>query len=227
MAYNFKNIGERIRKERKLLPNGKRKGVSQGELAQRLGYSADYRQIVAKWESGVEMPALDDALNLCNIFNCELGYLLCEPNYTCKDGRKTDIQKETQLSEDAVNSLLNICKYGPTATHSVLNLILESEKMWQFLAEGDQGTDRIEGVNLLWYIAQYLYAQEDTTMFLIRMDGESQYPHASAEISGANYVTHGKPLSALIDRANIETINDVLKKMRMEIKTDTKPTPTP
>ena len=42
-------------------------------------------------------------MELCNIFNCEIGYLLCE--YDCKTRAATDIVKETGLSEKSIDIL--------------------------------------------------------------------------------------------------------------------------
>lgn len=217
MTYNYEEIGNRIREERKKLHNKNGRSLSQGDLAEMLGYSGEYRQIVAKWESGKDIPTLDDALKLCSIFECELGYLLCEPNYALKDGRKTDIQKETGLSSRAVDSLIGICQYGPAATRRVLNLLLENELMWKFFTEGRPINDRIEGINLLWFIAQYLNSENDPSMFLVSL-GDTTYPNSKVEIFPENYVTHGKPLKALMDRAHLESINDALKKIKQNME---------
>ena len=64
------------------------------------------RQTIARWErgEGVEI-TLNMLLKLCNLFDCELGYLLCE--FDCKTRLKTDIQEETGLIEPAVKSLIS------------------------------------------------------------------------------------------------------------------------
>lgn len=101
MKYNLKAIGKRIKKERVAA------GLKiQGQLAEKLGYSIYSRQVVGNWENGKTMPCLNDMLSMCEIFNCELGYLLCE--YDCKTRKATDIQQTTGLSENAIKSLSNI-----------------------------------------------------------------------------------------------------------------------
>lgn len=102
MKYNFKAIGLRIRAERK-----KAGFKSQDDLIDCLrdkyGYSIS-RNTLSAMESGktnhydVELLA-----DLCELFDCEMGYLLCE--YECKTGRNTDIAAATGLSEEAIKKI--------------------------------------------------------------------------------------------------------------------------
>ena len=91
-------IGNRIRHERK-----KVLGISQGALAEELNRQRD---IISKWENGYSLPDLTDLLGMCELFNCEVGYLLCEEGYENKTRKVTDICKSTGLSEEAVNLLI-------------------------------------------------------------------------------------------------------------------------
>ena len=93
--YNWNEIGERIRFERK------KKNMSMDALAESIGTS---RQTIARWErgEGVEV-TLNMLLRLCNIFECDIGYLLCE--YDCKTRVITDLQEETGLSVLAATNL--------------------------------------------------------------------------------------------------------------------------
>ena len=77
MKYDKQAIGKRIKEER--IAAGFK---TQGQFAEKMNYSFGSRQTVARWESGKVLPCLDDLLKMCEIFNCELGYLLCE--YDCK-----------------------------------------------------------------------------------------------------------------------------------------------
>lgn len=103
MDYNIKAIGERIKQERKATK------LSQQELLEKVGYSRDSRQAIRDWELGLLMPDLTIMLKLCNIFNCDLGYLLCE--YDCKTRAVTDICYELGLSEKAVVNLIHMSSY--------------------------------------------------------------------------------------------------------------------
>lgn len=102
MNYNKKAIGERIRKERESM------GLSQANFAKLLHFKESSRQVIGKWEKGKVLPHFDLMLAMCSLFECELGYLLCE--YDCKTRVATDIKKATGLTEDAVNRLMDINK---------------------------------------------------------------------------------------------------------------------
>lgn len=93
-TYDLNRIGERIRSERTAA------GLSLKETAEEVGCS---RQLISKWEKGEGTVFLNEMLKMCNLFNCELGYLLCE--YDCKTREATDIQKITGLSEEVINKL--------------------------------------------------------------------------------------------------------------------------
>lgn len=94
--YEWNRIGERIKAERK---NWK-PGTLQA-LADKIGTT---RQALSNWEKGKgSPPSVQDLINLCNVFGCEMGYLLCE--YDCKTRSATDIKKETGLSEAAIVSV--------------------------------------------------------------------------------------------------------------------------
>lgn len=101
MKYNLIEIGDRLKTERK-----KAGFKNHDELADYIrnhNYRGFTRQTISKWERGLEMPPLDILCSLCEPFECELGYLLCE--YDCKTRNDTDIRNETGLSEDAINVL--------------------------------------------------------------------------------------------------------------------------
>ena len=93
--YDYKKIGSIIKKERKEL------GMNQETFAAALNISA--RQTIAKWENGTVVPQLEDMLNMCNLFGCELGYLLGEHELKTRDA--SDIHERTGLSSEAIEYL--------------------------------------------------------------------------------------------------------------------------
>lgn len=148
--FNLKIIGQRIKTERSNLH------ISQQSLADALNISA--RQTIAKWEKGIILPQLEDLLNMCNIFHCEIGYLLGE--YNCRTRVATDISKETGLTEKSILSLQNIySKRNQLPTDSfdtdiaLADIILRSVNN---LLESASNSS-IE-YSLLGMISQYLYA---------------------------------------------------------------------
>lgn len=106
--YNFKVIGSRIKEART------NSSLTQEDLGNRVGVS---RWTVAGWEKGDKMPEMAVMLNLCNLFSCELGYLLCE--HDTKTRQAADICEETGLSEESVAILVSAQKniqHGDTWT---------------------------------------------------------------------------------------------------------------
>lgn len=102
IQYSKNEIGKRIRSERKAA--GFKSAASFGDKLN-IG-----RSQVEQIEQGKRLPELETLVRMAEIFNCEIGYLLCETGYECKTRTKTDIQKETGLSERAVERLLDLQK---------------------------------------------------------------------------------------------------------------------
>lgn len=118
----YKKIGQRIREERD------NKGLTQEELANKLQIS---RQKVYYWEKGEKVPTLEDLIRLCDIFGCELGYLLCE--FDCKTKEISDIQALTGLSEEAIRKFKIMKSSNLEDVIQIMNLLLEHEKSIDFL----------------------------------------------------------------------------------------------
>lgn len=95
--YDWASIGKRIKRERE------EGGLTQSELMGKIGRSTESYRVLGRWEKGTARPQFSDMIELCKVFDCELGYLLCE--YDCRTGRATDIQKETGMSESAIETL--------------------------------------------------------------------------------------------------------------------------
>lgn len=104
-SYDWKSIGERIKSERE------KKGMSQSNFAEYCGLQRTSRGTVGEWEKGKRLPDLEALLKMCELFECELGYILREEGYQCKTRAETDIQEKTGLTAEAVSSL---CLYGYT-----------------------------------------------------------------------------------------------------------------
>lgn len=101
LRYDHQAISNRLRELRKTHK------LSQEDIAQRLYV---HRTTVIKWENHEkdELPSLADMLKLCNIFDCDLSYLLCEQECTTKDIQ--GIAKYTGLSEGAIAELHRLAK---------------------------------------------------------------------------------------------------------------------
>ena len=124
--YNWKKIGERVRLERE------KRGLTMEAMADRIGTS---RQTVSRWErgDGVEI-TLNMLLRMCDIFECELGYMLCE--YDCKTREATDICKATGLSEAAVAHIISMYNVSRSSNSDTANVAVCGMDLLNLLLEG-------------------------------------------------------------------------------------------
>ncbi len=98
MVYDFIKVGKRIKEERKRLPKGER---SQEKFSETIGIS---KPTLCRIEKGQDSECFFNALlRMCEIFDCEIGYLLCE--YDTKKREYTDIIDYTGLSSYAIETL--------------------------------------------------------------------------------------------------------------------------
>lgn len=93
--YDSQKIGARIRTERK---NANYRSAESFGSVLNIG-----RSQVEQIERGERLPDLDTLVKMAAIFQCEIGYLLCE--YDCKTRQAADIKAETGLSEPAIAQL--------------------------------------------------------------------------------------------------------------------------
>lgn len=143
MQYDWKKIGERLKSEREALK------LSMDDLASEIHTT---RQTISKWEKGTSVEiTLNMLLELCRVFDCELGYLLCE--YDCKTRAATDISQQTGLSEEAVKNLSNLhdlkeqaARYS-TSTKSSRHIYVDTNKIGgQIDNDGVWGIPTLYGV---------------------------------------------------------------------------------
>ena len=122
MKYNYVNIGERIKAERK------RHHWTQEMLIEILNHQQNCavgRNTLSAIENGSPTTcSLELLASLCDLFNCEIGYLLCEDGYEQKTRKDTDVYKETGLSYEAIKALQHISE--PKLRH-ILDRILVDE----------------------------------------------------------------------------------------------------
>lgn len=115
----MEKIGIRIKEERQKL------GLTQTELGLKLcvGDEATSRQTICNWEKGRIMPTIERFHDMCNQFDCELGYLLCE--YDCKAKTNSDIHNLIGLSENSINILKQINSSHYRDTINTLSQLIE------------------------------------------------------------------------------------------------------
>lgn len=100
MKYSSEEIGKKIKDERLKL------NWSQEALGIDLGQKSGAKQI-SKYESGM-LPPIDVLLKLCEIFNCELGYLLGEDDYSSGTKVNTAIENSLGLNNESINAIKHI-----------------------------------------------------------------------------------------------------------------------
>ncbi len=115
MKYKLEEIGNIIRAERK------KHKMSQEYLAEKLDKTGKQ---ISNYENGELIPPMSVLLEICNIFDCELGYILGEKDYSKGTKLRTIIANETGLDVEAINSIVQI-----TGTkRECINWGYESEK---------------------------------------------------------------------------------------------------
>ncbi|MEE5993734.1 MAG: helix-turn-helix transcriptional regulator [Oscillospiraceae bacterium] len=133
MQYSSEIIGKNIRIERKKLC------YSQEKLGQKIGITGKQISI---YEKGKIIPPLDILLRLCEIFGCELGYLLGESSYAEGTKLLTAISNYTGLSSKALKQIVKITGQTRDCIHwgyhsdeyrAVLNKLLTSEYFIEFI----------------------------------------------------------------------------------------------
>lgn len=162
-----------------------------------------------RWEDGTNGVKHEWIPILCKHLKCEVGYLYGEfDNFT---QTATDIQKETGLSSKAVESLLGICKYGPSNAFQALSLILENEDIWKFLS---CEAEKVSGKNVLSLIGSYFSVSDAKNNGFIVSDGEN-----SVRLSGADHIrsisNNGvHMLQPLLERTQLDSVVDALKEIK-------------
>ena len=115
MKYNEKQVGKNIRKERKL------HNYTQEELGEILGCSGKQ---ISKYEQAEPLPSTSTLLDMCDLFGCELGYLLGEEEYDNKNRLTSAIEKYSGLTAESVSSIRAM---SYMVTHTINYKTRESE----------------------------------------------------------------------------------------------------
>lgn len=124
------NIYDRIKIGNRLRELREEKKWSQEELGELCEVQS--RQTIAKWEHGDITISFNQMIKLCNIFDCDIGYMLCE--YDTKHHVAANIQEQTGLSESAINVLQKLGKKARILTDTLSSLLVQPEFdqwLWQ------------------------------------------------------------------------------------------------
>jgi len=99
MNYSSEIIGNKIKEQRS------NKKWSQEALGNKIGVSGKQ---VSNYEKAIQTPPIDILFKLCEIFDCELGFLLGEEKYESGTILDTAIQNKLKLSQEAISSLCHL-----------------------------------------------------------------------------------------------------------------------
>lgn len=129
MLYSWHIIGDRIRQNRK------EKGLSQEQLSEcleRITEKPTKRQTVAGWENGKPIKKIEQLTALCEIFDCDMAYLLCE----CDSRRivSQQVAPALGLSEKALDNLITANK-NQNPYVRLLSTLLEDESILQYISK--------------------------------------------------------------------------------------------
>ena len=135
MKYSSEEIGKVIFKLRS------EKKWSQKALGEKLHCSGKQ---VSLYESGKTTPPIDMMFTICEIFGCQLGYLLGEPDYSEGTQIETAIRNESGLTKESINQIRVLTGTGKTSPsfgykskeyRALLNKIISSKEFSFFMEE--------------------------------------------------------------------------------------------
>ena len=152
-----RQIGKRIKDERR------KKKLSQQKLADAISsimvdsdpdYKGTEQNTVSNWEKGVSLPPLSKLIALSEIFDCDLGYLLCDYDEPKRD--LADVVEQTGLSGKAATRLKTMAgRVNKEKQAGWLNTMEEQElKALNTILENDY--------QILYYIYQYIFGNYDS-----------------------------------------------------------------
>lgn len=131
MRYSTEKIGNIIKKCRK------NRKMTQAALGRKIGMTGKQ---ISNYEKGKLIPPTDMLFNLCDVFDCELGYLLGEESYSQGTQLYTAISKEMGLSINAINSVTDIIKQEKSRLNfekhkysEILDKFLQSDKLFDLI----------------------------------------------------------------------------------------------
>ncbi len=173
-TYDFQKIGNRIFEERK------KANLSQVELAGEIGIA---RQTLSKWERGEAVnPGIDALIKLCKVFDCEMGYLMCE--YDCKTRIAADIHEETGLDEKAIMELHKSTRFldeNEIPKDENEDNVYSDPRIWKEICDDDRErkTQFLQFLNAFIYSKELRYIISDLCKLTHNTEMDNYYPTIS------------------------------------------------
>ena len=133
MKYSEEFIGKIIREERE------NRKWTQNKLGEKLNVSGKQ---VSNYERGTPIPPIDVLIKLCELFDCELGYILGEEDYSEGSKFRTAVCRETGLTTASVEAIHKITgadrsciEFGRESEKykRILNSLFSSQRLFTFI----------------------------------------------------------------------------------------------
>lgn len=184
---NFENrskeIGRRIKFEREAL------GLTQKQLLEMVFMSSKSTASVRNYEQGKQLPDMETMCRMCDIFDCDFGYLIGD--YQEKRRVTADVCAQTGLSEEAVKKLMKYREIYPGCVEAVSSLL-----------EARTG----EGV-----LVRLSKFEKQLSQLAELLDIEAKAPHIKASSDGKRYIYPDDFSIAHDNRVEFEAKVDLLE----------------
>lgn len=184
MKYKLEEIGNIIRAERK------KHKLSQEKLAEQLDITGKQ---VSNYENGELIPPMDKLLEICKIFDCEMGYILGEKDYAQGTKLKTIIANETGLKVETINAIIQI-----TGTErECINWGYESEKYRRILNNLFTSKGFLNFIETLAELDDSYQKKEQEQEILIQLSNELGDPLFNKAMKWRDVTSEDKEASSL------------------------------
>lgn len=161
MKYDKEKIGKIIEKKRK------DKGLSQNALGEKINVVGKQ---ISNYENGKMFPPMEALTKLCDVFDCELGFLLGEETYSAGTQLYTAIENKTGLKKETIDTIVKITGTERTC----LNRGYESEKYRKILNNFLTSQNFLDIIKVILELDD-IYNQEAPQKKLLKEWGEDRF----------------------------------------------------
>lgn len=138
------------------------------------------RKAIGNWELGNAEPSLHDLVQLCNLLNCDMGYLLGE--YPERRRQTADICAETGLSEGTVCTLMYEKQMQFTEYHKMIDLLVEDTRI------GNDDPHSSKRYRPILDLLHYLFDYENSGQKMLIYGNGTVKPHQGQGFTPSNAI---------------------------------------
>lgn len=175
MIYSKEQIGKTIKAERI------KRGLTQEKIGELIGVTGKQ---ISSYEAGNLIPPMDVLLKYCDIFDCELGFLLNEESYTNGTKLLTTIEDTLGINPASVNSLIKITGaenscldfgYNSKNHRRILNKLLSSPAFLDFYTRFAELDRMVECKKNIWTKLEEKYSKESIELAFAYHSSSTDY----------------------------------------------------